>query len=66
MKVFIYCHKTKTNLFDDIAIVYADSIENAEHKLSKFYSDLTNAIIKEIVFESDFEKKYNIKIITEY
>lgn len=66
MKTYVYCHKYKNNLYDDIAVVRANSKEEAASILSEFYTDITDCILEEISFKTDFQKENNIKILTDY
>ena len=66
MKQYVYCHKYKRNLYDDIAIVRANSKEEALQILSEFYTDVSDCILEEVSFETEFQKEKNIKILTDY
>lgn len=64
MKTFIYYYKTPDDSCDDVAIVHAKSKIAARKILSKYYMDLTNAVIKEIITEG--ENLPEIEIISDY
>lgn len=66
MKTFIYCHKYKKDLYDDIAIVRAKDKEEAKVKLSEYYTDVFNCILREISFKTEFQKEKQIIIVSDY
>ncbi len=64
MKTFIYYYKSCGDSYDDVAIVHAKSKNAAKKILSKYYTDLTHATIKEIITEG--ENLPEIEIISDY
>ena len=66
MKKFLYCHMTKSNKYDDIAVVVAKNKFEAAAILSKYYSDVSSEFIHEIKSTQAMVKQNNIQIIGSY